>query len=45
MPLDAQAIGRGCAAGITQANQLCGLELERFKEALGRILPRPRSKL
>src|SRR3979411_3010147 len=34
MPLDAQAIGRGCAAGITQANQLCGLELERFKQAL-----------
>src|ERR1700687_2809809 len=34
MPLDAEAIGRGCAARITQANQLCGLELERFKEAL-----------
>ena len=34
MPLDAEAIGRGCAAKITQANQLCGLELDRFKEAL-----------
>src|SRR6202043_3297067 len=34
MPLDAQAIGRGCAGKITQANQLCGLELERFKAAL-----------
>ena len=34
MPLDAQAIGRGCAGKITQANQLCGLELERFREAL-----------
>src|SRR6202795_3122472 len=34
MPLDAQTIGRGCPAGITQANQLCGLELERFKQAL-----------
>jgi ferredoxin len=34
MPLDAKAIGRGCAGKITQANQLCGLELERFKEAL-----------
>src|SRR5258708_11380551 len=34
MPLDAEAIGRGCAMRITQANQLCGLELERFKEAL-----------
>src|SRR6266851_3423891 len=34
MPLDAEAIGRGCAARITQANQLCGLDLGRFKEAL-----------
>src|SRR3954466_4466647 len=34
MPLDGQAIGRGCAGTITQANQLCGLELERFKHAL-----------
>src|SRR3954463_690978 len=34
MPLDAKAISRGCAGTITQANQLCGLELERFKEAL-----------
>src|SRR6195256_6224604 len=34
MPLDAPASGRGCAATITQANQLCGLELERFKQAL-----------
>ena len=34
MPLDAQAIGHGCAGTITQANQLCGLELERFKQAL-----------
>src|SRR3954466_1671657 len=34
MPLDAQAIGRGCQAKITQSNQLCGLDLERFKEAL-----------
>src|SRR3982074_2475365 len=34
MPLDAQAIGRGCAGKITQANQLCGLELDRFKAAL-----------
>src|SRR3981081_1745672 len=34
MPLDAEAIGRGCPARITQANQLCGLELERFKAAL-----------
>ncbi|MEA2863435.1 MAG: hypothetical protein QOC84_1391 [Bradyrhizobium sp.] len=34
MPLDTEAIGRGCPARITQANQLCGLELERFKAAL-----------
>src|SRR5437763_13072627 len=33
-PLDAQAIGRGCSGKITQANQLCGQELERFKQAL-----------
>src|SRR5690242_897228 len=34
MPLDSAAIARGCAADITQANQLCGLELDRFKQAL-----------
>jgi ferredoxin len=34
MPLDPAAIGRGCAADVTQANQLCGLELDRFKQAL-----------
>jgi ferredoxin len=34
MPLDPAAIGRGCTADITQANQLCGLELDRFREAL-----------
>src|SRR3954453_9129011 len=34
MPLDAEGIGRGCAGTITQANQLCGLELDRFKQAL-----------
>jgi ferredoxin len=39
MPLDAPAIGRGCAGKITQANQLCGLELERFREALGEGTP------
>src|SRR5215212_8296335 len=39
MPLDAQAIGRGCQAKITQANQLCGLDLDRFKEALAEGTP------
>ena len=34
MPLDAQAIERGCAAKVTQANQLCGLDLGQFKAAL-----------
>src|SRR3954471_668424 len=34
MPLDAQAIGRGCGVTPTQASQLCGLELERFKTVL-----------
>jgi ferredoxin len=34
MPLDARAVGRGCAARITQADQLCGRELASFKDAL-----------
>jgi ferredoxin len=34
MPLDVPAINRGCAGKITQANQLCGLELDRFKQVL-----------
>jgi ferredoxin len=34
MPLDPLAISRGCTGKITQANQLCGLELDRFKTAL-----------
>ena len=39
MPLDAEAIARGCTARITQANQLCGLDLDRFKEALAEGAP------
>src|SRR3954451_13141711 len=39
MPLDAQAIGRGCAVTPTQPNQLCGLELERFRAALADGVP------
>src|SRR5260370_9845515 len=39
MPLDAQAIGRGCAARLTQANQLCGQELERCNQALADGMP------
>src|SRR4051812_11419635 len=39
MPLDVPAIERGCAGKITQANQLCGLELDRFKAALAGDAP------
>ena len=39
MPLDAEAIGRGCTAKLGQANQLCGLDLDRFKEALAAGAP------
>lgn len=34
MPVNAQTIGRMCSAHVTQANQLCGLELEQLKAAL-----------
>ena len=34
MRLDARAIGRACSGRITQANQLCGLEMDRYKAAL-----------
>jgi ferredoxin len=34
MPLDGRAIGRACTGRITQANQLCALEIDRFKAAL-----------
>src|SRR4030088_72636 len=34
MPLDEQAIGRVCTGRITQANQPCGQDLDRFKAAL-----------
>src|SRR5215213_539436 len=39
MPLDAEAIGRGCTAKRTQANQLCGLDLDQFKKALAEGAP------
>src|SRR5258707_15067338 len=39
MPLDAQAIGRGCAGKITQANQLSGPELEGVKQTLAHGAP------
>ena len=39
MPLDAPAIGRGCSGEITQANQLCGLELDKFRAALAEGSP------
>lgn len=39
MPLDAEAIGRACTGRITQANQLCGLELDQFRAALAEGVP------
>ena len=39
MQLDARAIGRACTGRITQANQLCGLEIDRFKAALADGVP------
>ncbi|MEO6783836.1 MAG: 4Fe-4S dicluster domain-containing protein, partial [Bradyrhizobium sp.] len=39
MPLDAAAIERGCTGRITQANQLCGLDLDLFKAALSGGVP------
>jgi ferredoxin len=33
MPLDVEAIGRGCGTEITAARQLCRAEIERFKVA------------
>ncbi|MBI3700826.1 MAG: 4Fe-4S binding protein [Afipia sp.] len=34
MPLDAQAIGRGCPGQMSQTDQLCGRDLGQFKAAL-----------
>ncbi|MGD9837133.1 MAG: 4Fe-4S binding protein [Afipia sp.] len=34
MPLDTPAIGRGCMAKMTRADQLCGADLGEFKAAL-----------
>ena len=39
MPLDTRAIGRACSGRITQANQLCGFEINRFKAALADDVP------
>src|SRR5258707_15705919 len=39
MPLDAQAIGRVCTGRITQANQLCGQDLDQYKTALADGVP------
>jgi hypothetical protein len=39
MQLDARAIGRACSGRITQANQLCGLEIDQFKAALADGVP------
>jgi hypothetical protein len=39
MPLDARAIASACSGQITQANQLCGLDIGRFKVALADGVP------
>jgi ferredoxin len=39
MPVDARAIARACSGQITQANQLCGLDVDRFKAALADGVP------
>ncbi|MCJ2037328.1 4Fe-4S binding protein [Methylobacterium sp. J-068] len=39
MPVDADIIGRGCAGRVKTADQLCGRELDRFREALGTGAP------
>ncbi|MCJ2080928.1 4Fe-4S binding protein [Methylobacterium sp. J-090] len=39
MPLDASAIARGCGGTLKTADQLCGRELDRFREALGTGVP------
>ena len=39
MPLHPDAIGRACAGRVTQANQLCGLDLDAFKAALANGAP------
>ena len=39
MPLDASAIARGCGGTLKTADQLCGRELDRFREALNLGLP------
>ncbi|MEH2571793.1 hypothetical protein V1272_001128 [Bradyrhizobium sp. AZCC 1708] len=39
MQLDARAMGRACSGRITHADQLCGLEIDRFKAALADDVP------
>ncbi|GJD29659.1 Ion-translocating oxidoreductase complex subunit B [Methylobacterium adhaesivum] len=39
MPLDASAIARGCGGTLKTADQLCGRELDRFREALNLGVP------
>jgi ferredoxin len=35
MPLDREALAKGCGAGVRTADQLCRRELDRFRAALG----------
>jgi len=39
MPLNADAVRRGCRCDTTSATQLCGAELDRFREAASKDGP------
>ncbi|MEE7456689.1 4Fe-4S ferredoxin [Methylorubrum populi] len=39
MPLDVAALERGCGGRVDTADQLCGRELDRFREALATVRP------
>jgi hypothetical protein len=39
MPLDADAVRRGCGAEVTTARQLCGSELDRFRSLAATAAP------
>ncbi len=39
MPLDTEALAKGCGTGVATADQLCRRELDRFRAALGEGRP------
>jgi hypothetical protein len=40
MPLDGDALAKGCGGRIDRADQLCGAQIEMFKAAPARRKPR-----